>query len=97
MPRSSPPVNCEPWPAPFLISAADGSCGEGVRDGRDAQIVFGRGYDHNFALDAGADRGNPSSPRDWRTRNPAVCSRCSRPSPGVQVYTGNFLDGTLRR
>jgi aldose 1-epimerase len=26
---------------------------EGIRDGRDAQIVVGRGIDHNYALDAG--------------------------------------------
>src|SRR3546814_6216110 len=25
--------------------------GDGIRDGTDPQIVIGRGYDHNFALD----------------------------------------------
>src|SRR3546814_4048697 len=29
---------------------------DGIRDGRDAQIVAGRGYDHNFALDKGVTR-----------------------------------------
>jgi aldose 1-epimerase len=67
---------------------------EGVRDGRDAQIVAGRGYDHNFVLDAGA------------TAEPKLAARLEDPQsgrvlevlstePGVQVYTGNFLDGTL--
>ena len=67
---------------------------DGIRDGRDAQIVAGRGYDHNFALDAGL------------TVEPKLAARLEDPQsgrvlevwstePGVQVYTGNFLDGTL--
>jgi aldose 1-epimerase len=67
---------------------------DGVRDGRDPQIVVGRGYDHNFALDAGL------------TRDPKLAARLEDPAsgrvlevlttePGLQVYTGNFLDGTL--
>jgi aldose 1-epimerase len=66
---------------------------DGIRDGYDAQIVAGRGYDHNFALDAGltaevklaARLEDPHSGRVlevWTTQ------------PGLQVYTGNFLDGT---
>ncbi|MDO7840834.1 aldose epimerase family protein [Sphingomonas immobilis] len=65
-----------------------------LRDGRDPQIVAGRGVDHNFALDAGA------------TKEPKLAARLEDPAsgrvlevwsdqPGVQVYTGNFLDGTL--
>lgn len=67
--------------------------GQDIRDGRDAQIVAGRGYDHNFALDAGM------------TAQPKLAARLEDPDsgrvlevwstePGVQVYTGNFLDGT---
>jgi aldose 1-epimerase len=67
--------------------------GQDIRDGRDAQIVAGRGYDHNFALDAGL------------TPEPKLAARVEDPhsgrvlevwstDPGVQVYTGNFLDGT---
>jgi len=66
----------------------------GLRDGRDQQIVFGRGYDHNFALDKGV------------TTTPQLAARLTDPAagrtlevlttePGVQFYTGNFLDGTL--
>lgn len=66
---------------------------EGIRDGRDPQIVAGRGYDHNFALDAGL------------TSEPKLAARLEDPrsgralevwstEPGLQVYTGNFLDGT---
>jgi aldose 1-epimerase len=68
--------------------------GEGWRDGRDPQIVIGRGYDHNFALDKGL------------TDKPGLAARLEDPAsgrvmellttdPGVQVYTGNFIDGTL--
>jgi aldose 1-epimerase len=65
----------------------------GIRDGHDPQILAGRGYDHNFALDVGltsevklaARLEDPASGRVlevWTTQ------------PGLQVYTGNFLDGT---
>jgi len=67
---------------------------EVVRDGRDPQIVIGRGVDHNFVLDAG------------KTRDPKLAVRLEDPGsgrvlevltdqPGIQIYTGNFLDGTL--
>ncbi|WP_229668126.1 aldose epimerase family protein [Stakelama pacifica] len=67
---------------------------EGIRDGQDQQIVYGRGYDHNFVLDAGT------------TAEPKLAARLEDPQsgrvlevlttePGVQVYTGNFLDGTF--
>jgi aldose 1-epimerase len=67
---------------------------DGIRDGRDAQIVAGRGYDHNFALDKGL------------TKAPELAARLEDPAsgrvlevmttePGVQFYAGNFLDGTL--
>ncbi|MFN3434752.1 MAG: aldose epimerase family protein [Sphingomonas sp.] len=68
--------------------------GEGIRDGRDAQIAIGRGYDHNFALDKGL------------TAEPQLAARVEDPAsgrvlevlttePGVQFYTGNFLVGTF--
>jgi len=67
---------------------------EGIRDGRDPQIVYARGYDHNFALDKGI------------TSSPELAARLEDPvsgrvldvlttDPGVQLYTGNFLDGTV--
>jgi aldose 1-epimerase len=67
--------------------------GEGVRDGRDPQIVFGRGYDHNFALDAGATREPKLAARLEEANSGRVLEVLST-EPGVQVYTGNFLDGT---
>jgi aldose 1-epimerase len=67
--------------------------GQSVRDGRDPQIVIGRGYDHNFVLDKGA------------TAEPGLAARVEDPAsgrvlevlttePGVQFYSGNFIDGT---
>lgn len=67
---------------------------DGLRDGTDPQIVFGRGYDHNFVLDKGL------------TAKPELAARLEDPAsgrvlevlttePGVQFYAGNFLDGTL--
>lgn len=66
----------------------------GLRDGRDPQIAIGRGYDHNFALDKGV------------TAKPELAARLEDPQsgrvlevlttePGLQLYTGNFLDGTF--
>lgn len=67
---------------------------DGLRDGTDEQIRFGRGFDHNFALDKG------------QSATPQLAARLVDPAsgrmlevlttePGVQFYTGNFLDGTL--
>jgi aldose 1-epimerase len=67
---------------------------EGVRDGTDPQIAIGRGYDHNFVLDKG------------QTATPEFAARLEDPAsgrvlevlttePGIQLYTGNFLDGTV--
>jgi aldose 1-epimerase len=67
--------------------------GDGVRDGRDAQIVFGRGYDHNFVLDAGATGEPKLAARLEDPRSGRVLEVLST-EPGLQVYTGNFLDGT---
>jgi len=68
--------------------------GARVRDGREQQILFGRGYDHNFVI-----------ARDI-SREPRLLARVEEPSsgrgfelwsnqPGLQFYSGNFLDGTV--
>jgi aldose 1-epimerase len=67
---------------------------DGIRDGNDQQIRYGQGYDHNFALDKGV------------TAKPELAARLEDPEsgrvlevlstePGLQFYTGNFLDGTF--
>lgn len=67
--------------------------GGGIRSG-DAQMVRGRGYDHNFVINREGDASlakaawvyDPSTGRSmdvWTTE------------PGIQFYASNFLDGTL--
>jgi len=68
--------------------------GSRIRDASDAQIVVGRGYDHNFVLNGGT------------TDEPKLAARMEDPvsgrvielfttEPGLQVYSGNFLNGTV--
>ena len=67
--------------------------GDRVRDGKSEQIVFGRGYDHNWVVG------------DAVTRTDHLMARASDPvsgrsfelwsnQPGLQFYSGNFLDGS---
>lgn len=65
-----------------------------VRDGRDPQIVIGRGIDHNFIIDAGTTAEPKLLARLEDPRSGRVLEVFSDQS-GLQVYTGNFLDGTL--
>jgi aldose 1-epimerase len=67
----------------------------GARIGQnDEQLKRGRGYDHNFVLDK-------------QGSGPQLAARVEEPEsgrvlevfttePGIQFYTGNFLDGTVR-
>ncbi|WP_137991692.1 aldose epimerase family protein [Streptomyces vilmorinianum] len=58
------------------------------------QVLFGRGYDHNFAL----DKGLTGAPQHVVTVTEPVSGRVmeiATTEPGVQFYSGNFLDGTL--
>ena len=65
----------------------------GLRDGYDAQIVAGRGYDHNFALDAGLTV-EPKLAARLEDGHSGRVLEVWTTEPGLQVYTGNFLDGT---
>jgi aldose 1-epimerase len=60
---------------------------------KDEQLSFGKGYDHNFVI-------NQKGPKPW------LAAEVFEPTtgrvvdvlttePGVQFYSGNFLDGTL--
>ena len=60
----------------------------------DLQLKLGRGYDHNWVLEGGGG-------------SLALAARVEEPStgrvlevrttqPGIQFYTGNFLDGTIK-
>lgn len=68
--------------------------GEQVRDASDQQILWGKGYDHNWVVS-----------RDVATA-PRLMARVEEPGsgrvmevlsdqPGIQFYSGNFLDATV--
>jgi len=62
-------------------------------DALDEQIRFGRGYDHNFVLDHPAGvLGHAARVVDSASGRTLDISTTE---PGMQFYTGNFLDGTL--
>jgi aldose 1-epimerase len=64
-----------------------------IRDGRDQQIVYGRGYDHNFVLDGRAGELHEAvrveDPKSGRVMDILTTA------PGVQFYSGNFLDASI--
>ena len=67
--------------------------GDRIRDARDQQIRYGRGYDHNFIVDGAAGSLRPAAvvndPVSGRTLEMSISA------PGIQFYTGNFMDGTF--
>lgn len=67
--------------------------GDRIRDASDPQIVVGRGYDHNYVLNGkpGGDlrlAARLSDPESGRALEILTAE------PGIQVYAGNFIDGT---
>jgi aldose 1-epimerase len=67
--------------------------GARIHDGKAQQLVLGRGYDHNWVLNGGG------------ANEPKLAARLEDPAsgrvlellttePGLQFYSGNFLDGT---
>lgn len=59
----------------------------------DPQLNYGKGYDHNYVLDAGKGdltlAARVHEPVSGRTLEVLTTE------PGLQLYTGNFLDGSL--
>ncbi|GGQ29913.1 aldose 1-epimerase [Actinomadura coerulea] len=74
-------------PLDFTRPAAIGAR---IRTGFD-QLLYGQGYDHNFALDGSGWKvaARVHDPASGRTL------AISTDQPGLQFYSGNFLDGTL--
>ena len=67
--------------------------GRDIEDGEEQQLLNGGGYDHNWVLDTECDLSR-------------ICASLYCPAtgilmdvysdePGIQVYSGNFLDGTV--
>lgn len=63
----------------------------------DAQLRFGGGYDHNFVLNAGGEVYGDSLRFAARLHDPSSgrVMEVFTTEPGIQFYSGNFLDGTL--
>jgi len=67
--------------------------GKRIRSG-DQQMVYGRGYDHNWVLDRTAGTGLQRAAQARDPKSGRVLT-VSTTEPGLQFYSGNFLDGTL--
>ena len=67
--------------------------GARIRDG-DEQLVFGRGYDHNWVLDKPA-AGEMTLAARVREPKTGRVMEIHTTEPGIQFYAGNFLDATL--
>ena len=71
-------------------------------DRNDEQLRYGRGYDHNFVLNKGGRGGKGGIEGDVtlaaHVYEPTTgrVMEISTTEPGLQFYSGNFLDGTLR-
>jgi aldose 1-epimerase len=66
--------------------------GQRIRDNH-PQLVIGRGYDHNWVLDRRGS-GLELAARLTEPRSGRVLEVLTD-QPGIQFYSGNFLDGTL--
>ena len=67
----------------------------GARIGSDEeQVKIGKGYDHNFVLNRTGD-GLTLAARVHEPKTGRVMEALTA-EPGVQFYTGNFLDGSIR-
>lgn len=66
--------------------------GAHIRDAKDEQIRFGRGYDHTFIVDGAGRMRVMARLEDQSTGR--VMELLSA-APGLQVYSGNSLDGTV--
>jgi aldose 1-epimerase len=67
--------------------------GARVRDASDQQLVYGRGYDHNWV----ASSEKTDAPRLMAVVQDDASGRkleLLSDQPGIQFYSGNFLDGT---
>jgi len=62
-------------------------------DQPDEQLRFGNGYDHNWVLPAGSGLSKAAEVYEPRTGR---ILEVWTTEPGLQFYTGNFLDGSIR-
>ena len=63
-------------------------------ESEDPQMNFGSGYDHNFVINH-SEPGSVSLAAEVYSPNSGRVMKVYTDQPGVQFYTGNFLNGTL--
>lgn len=68
--------------------------GQDVANFEFAQLKNGNGYDHNWVLNTAGDITQPAAKLTSPTSGISV--EVYTNEPGIQVYTGNFLDGTMK-
>lgn len=61
----------------------------------DEQLRFGLGYDHNWVLNRNAAEAAPSLAAEVFEPTTGRVMQIFTTEPGLQFYSGNFLDGTL--
>ncbi len=77
---------------PFDFTAATAI---GARiDAKDEQIQFGKGYDHNWVLTSGGGSTAKKAAEVFEPTTGRVMEVWTT-EPGLQFYTGNFLDGKV--
>ncbi|MER6009530.1 aldose epimerase family protein [Streptomyces bluensis] len=67
--------------------------GEDIREAHQ-QLLYGQGFDHNWVLDKGITAA-PEPIATLRDPSSGRTLRIATTEPGVQFYSGNFLDGTF--
>jgi aldose 1-epimerase len=66
--------------------------GERIDNYEYEQLKFGDGYDHNWVLNTGGDISQLAT--SVYSQETGILLEVYTTEPGLQVYTGNFLDGT---
>ncbi len=61
----------------------------------DEQLKIGKGYDHNFVLDGGVTK-KPRLVASMHDPKSGRVLEIITTEPGLQLYSGNFLDGTIK-
>jgi aldose 1-epimerase len=78
---------------PFDFTTAH-SIGERIEQD-DEQLKFGKGYDHNWVLNDGKGAASALAAEAHDPKSGRVL-QISTTEPGIQFYTGNFLDGSIQ-
>ncbi|POA56296.1 galactose-1-epimerase, partial [Pseudomonas sp. GW460-R15] len=65
-------------------------------DDADEQLKFGHGYDHNWVLDRPAGSSGPVLAAIAHDPKSGRVLEVLTTEPGMQFYTGNFLDGKVK-